>query len=68
MQLLALLVCAKRPLKWNEIQGAISIDLDSRSCDFQGRSFRVNAKGLAGSLVEILPGGTVELVHETARR
>jgi hypothetical protein len=66
-QLLDLLVCAKRDLKWSEIQGAVSINLDTRTVDFEGRSFRVNSKDLCGSLVEIRPGGTVELVHVTAK-
>jgi hypothetical protein len=67
-QLLGLLVCAKRSLKWTEIQGAISINLDEQSFDFEGRSLRVGSKDLCGALVEIRPGETVELVHITARQ
>ncbi|KAH0563181.1 hypothetical protein GP486_002248 [Trichoglossum hirsutum] len=66
-QLLGLLACAKRPLKWTEIQGAISIDLGAKIVDFDGRCFRADSKDLCGSLVEIRPGGTVELVHMTAK-
>lgn len=67
-QLLGLLVCAKRFLKWTEIQGAMSIDPDAKIVDFDGRRFRADSKDLCGSLVEIRPGGTVELVHMTAKQ
>jgi hypothetical protein len=67
-QLLGLLVSAKRSLKWTEIQGAISIDVIARTVDFDGRCLRVDSKDLCGSLVEIRPGGTVELVHMTAKQ
>jgi hypothetical protein len=67
-QLLGLLVSSKRPIKWHEIQAAVSMDLESKTFDFDGLSFRVEAKDLCGSLVEIRPGGTVELVHSTAKR
>ena len=65
--LLNWLVCAKRPLKWHEIQGAKSIDLEGQSVEWERRRFRVNPKDLCGSLVEIMPEGTVELVHLTAK-
>jgi hypothetical protein len=64
---LSFLVCAKRNIKWYEIQGAQSLDLDSRDCKFPERSFRVDAKDLCGSLVEVQANDTVELVHPTAR-
>ena len=67
-QLLGLLACTKRPLRWHEIQGAVSIDLDLKSCDFNENSFRVGAKELCGSIVEIRSDGTVELVHITAKQ
>ena len=66
--LLGLLVCAKRSLRWTEIQGAVSIDLDTKTVDIEGRSFRVDSKELCGSLVEIRPGEIVELVHMTAKQ
>ena len=69
--LLGCLVCAKRPLKWHEIQGARSIELDPDSdeecVDFDERKLLIDSKELCGSLVEIRPGGTVELVHLTAK-
>ncbi|KAL3475095.1 hypothetical protein BJX99DRAFT_259710 [Aspergillus californicus] len=66
-KLLAWIVCAKRSLKWHEIQGAISIDLDTRQIDFENRKLLVNSKELCGSLVEIRPSGAIELVHTTAK-
>jgi len=66
-QLLSWIVCAKRPLKWQEIQGAVSIDLDTQTVDFDERRLSVDSKHLCGSLVEIRPGGVVDLVHLTAK-
>lgn len=65
--LLSWLVCAKRSLKWHEIQGAKSIDVDTQAVDYRKLHFRVDSKDLCGSLVEIRSDGTVELVHLTAK-
>ena len=66
-RVLGWLVYAKRPLKWHEIQGAISVNLDSQDVKFELRKLRVDAKGLCGSLVEHHSDDTVQLVHLTAR-
>lgn len=66
-RLLGWVVCAKRPLKWHEIQCAVSIDLKEESVDFDARRLRINARELCGSLLEIRPGDRVDLVHRTAR-
>ena len=66
-RLLGWVVCAKRPLKWHEIQGAVSIDLKEESVEFDARRLRVNARELCGSLLQIQPGDRVDLVHRTAR-
>ncbi|VBB81748.1 Putative protein of unknown function [Podospora comata] len=65
--LLSWLVCAKRSMKWHEIQGVKSIDLETKSVDFRRLRFRVDSKDLCGSLVEIRSDGMVELVHLTAK-
>jgi hypothetical protein len=65
--LLGLIISAKRPLKWHEIQGAVSIDTDDQSVNFEDRQLRVHVKDLCGSMVEILPGDRVTLVHRTAQ-
>ncbi|KAK3316036.1 hypothetical protein B0H66DRAFT_560170, partial [Apodospora peruviana] len=65
--LLAWLACAKRSLKWHEIQGAKSIFVHSQSVDLASGRFVEDSKDLCGSLVEIRADGTVELVHLTAK-
>ncbi|KAJ5959494.1 uncharacterized protein N7479_006644 [Penicillium vulpinum] len=67
IQLLAWLVCAKRQLKWREIQAAVSIDLEDETVDFHGRQWILNSKDLCGSLVEARSDGSLELVHTTAK-
>lgn len=67
LMLLGWLVSAKRSLKWHEIQGLKSINLDERSIAFERKSFVVSPKDLCDSLVEIRSDGTIELVHLTAK-
>ncbi|KAF4631381.1 hypothetical protein G7Y89_g6756 [Cudoniella acicularis] len=67
MLLLRWLVCAKRPLKWHEIQGAKAINLENSSVEWDRQKLQVDSKGLCGSLVEIRGDQTVELVHLTAK-
>ena len=66
--LLGWLVCARRPLKWLEIQCAKSIDVENETVDLGQHRFRDDSKDLCGSLVEIRPNGAVELFHLTAKR
>ena len=66
-RLLGWMVCAKRPMKWHEIQGAISINLQKKLVDFDARRLRVDARDLCGSLLEVHSGDRVDLVHRTAR-
>ncbi|KAH0562509.1 hypothetical protein GP486_002801 [Trichoglossum hirsutum] len=66
-RLLGWLVCARRPLKWHEIQGAWSFDSDAQTFDYEERRLRTDSKELCGSLVEIRHGGVVDLVHLTAK-
>lgn len=68
MMLLKWLVCAKRPLKWYEIQGMKSINLEERSILFDHQRFRKTPKDLCGSLVELHPDGSVQFVHLTAKQ
>lgn len=64
--LLSWLLCAKRPLKWHEVQGAMSLDLDDDSFDADRRLVR-DIKHFCGSLVEVRQGGAIGFVHLTAR-
>ncbi|KAI0376807.1 hypothetical protein F5Y04DRAFT_273551 [Hypomontagnella monticulosa] len=66
-RLLAWISGAKRPLKWYEIQGAISIDLDEQKINDENRRLASNAKDLCASLVEVHPSQTVELIHPTLK-
>jgi hypothetical protein len=66
-KLLGWMVCAKRPLKWHEIQAAVSIDPMEGTVDLDKRKLRVHIRDLCGSLIQALPGDRVELVHSTAK-
>ncbi|KAK4205422.1 hypothetical protein QBC40DRAFT_260708 [Triangularia verruculosa] len=54
MQVLSWIVVAQRDLFWHEIQGAVSLDLENREIDFEGRTFSSEdgPKDLCGSLLE----------------
>ena len=65
--LLGWLVCARRPLKWHEIQAAMAIDVEEQTIDFERRQLVVDVEDLCGSLVERHSGDRIELVHSTAK-
>ncbi|KAH7308434.1 hypothetical protein B0I35DRAFT_464056 [Stachybotrys elegans] len=67
LTLLGWLVCAKRDLKWHEVQVMKSIDLDERSVSFHRRKFGKSIKDICASLVELRADGTLQLVHTTAK-
>jgi hypothetical protein len=65
--------CAKRPLKWREIEASFSIDTNKTSVYEYGRLLG-GCKWFCGSLVDLQLGETehvaeaiITLVHETAR-
>lgn len=64
--ILGWIVCARRPLRWREIQGAISLDLERQRVDYD-KGIAESPKGLFASIVKIQADDTVELVHGTAR-
>lgn len=66
--LLGWLVCAKRPLRWNEMQAILSYVPEEQRVDFDNRMLRQAAEKYLGSLVYILDGGHIRIVHSTARR
>ncbi|MBE3048007.1 hypothetical protein IMZ48_36960, partial [Candidatus Bathyarchaeota archaeon] len=65
--LLGWLVCAKRPLKWHEMQSILAFDPDGGRVDFDNRMLRHNVRKYLGSLVHVLDGGHIRLIHSTAR-
>jgi len=66
-KLLGWMVCAKRPLKWREIQAAVSIDAEKETIDFFNEKIRGSVEDYCGSLIRVLSGDRVELVHTTAK-
>ena len=67
-QLLGWITCAKRSLKWQEIQGAMSINVEQRLVNFEGRQLPEDIREICGSLVDILSGNRIQLVHRTAKQ
>ncbi|KAK5242764.1 hypothetical protein LTR20_001091 [Exophiala xenobiotica] len=66
-KVLAWMTCARRPLKWHEIQGALSIQPGDGSVDFAQRRARTHIREICGSLINDLSGDRLELVHSTAK-
>ncbi|RYO92418.1 hypothetical protein DL766_000388 [Monosporascus sp. MC13-8B] len=66
--LLGWLVCAKRPLKWHEMQSILSYDPVSQRIDFDNKMLRQNVRKYLGSLVHVLDGDHIRIIHSTARR
>ncbi|KAF3057116.1 Vegetative incompatibility protein HET-E-1 [Daldinia childiae] len=66
-RILLLMVCARRPLRWREVQAAISISLDEQALDSTRRlSQGSDVTEICGSLIEVLPGDCVDFIHTTA--
>lgn len=69
------IICARRPLRWHEMQATFSIDTEKETVNFEERCLRPNSpeechsvvKKLCGSLVEVLKGNVISLVHDTAK-
>jgi len=65
-KLLGWLICAKRPFRWSEIQSAICLDPHNKSFN-RYRALKENITTLCGSLVQILDGDRIELIHTSAK-
>ncbi|KAM0522524.1 hypothetical protein ACHAPE_002115 [Trichoderma viride] len=65
--LLGWLVCAKRQLRWNEMQAILSYGPEEQKVDFDNKMLRQAAEKYLGSLVYILDGGHIRIIHSTAR-
>jgi hypothetical protein len=68
VRLLGWMACAKRPMRWHEIQAAASIEPEAQRLEFDKKKFREHAQDLCGALILELPGKRLTLVHSTARR
>ena len=66
--LMGWLVCAERPLKWHEMQAILSYDPVRQEVDFDNKMLRQNVKKYLGSLVHVLDGDHIRIIHSTARR
>ncbi|KAI1422036.1 hypothetical protein F5Y12DRAFT_800163 [Xylaria sp. FL1777] len=66
--LLGWLVCAKRPLKWHEMQSILSYDPVNQSIDFDNKMLRQNVRKYLGPLVHVLDNDHIRIIHSTARR
>jgi len=66
-ELLGWMVCAKRPLRWREIQAARSINTTEQTFEFQDYELRSNIQVYCGSLIQVLDKDRVELIHTTAK-
>ena len=66
-RLLGWLACAIRPLRWHEVQGATSYDVEDHTFDFEEGKFRKDPKRLCGSLVDMYADTEIRLVHLTAK-
>ncbi|KAK5046236.1 hypothetical protein LTR84_008379 [Exophiala bonariae] len=66
-KILGWVTCSVRPLKWHEIQGALSVNTTDRDINFAGRRSRVHVREICGSLISNLSGDRVELVHMSAK-
>ncbi|KAL6413086.1 uncharacterized protein AUP68_02584 [Ilyonectria robusta] len=64
-RILSLMICCKRPLRWRELQSAISIDPINQVVDAAQR-LSIHVRDICGSLIEVLPGDQIEFVHITA--
>ena len=65
-QVLGWIVCAKRQLRWREIQGAICTDVGNERVNYD-KELVDSPKGLFAALILIRKDESVELVHSTAR-
>lgn len=65
--LLGWLVCANRPLKWHEMQSILSYDHTTQNVDFGNKMLRDKVHKYLGSLIHVLDGEHICLIHSTAR-
>ncbi|KAF5517107.1 Vegetative incompatibility protein HET-E-1 [Colletotrichum siamense] len=67
-QLLGWLICAHRPLKLHEMDAILSFYPDREVVDFDLYKLREGVTDILGSLVQVLPGDNIRLMHSTAKK
>ncbi|KIL85069.1 hypothetical protein FAVG1_11497 [Fusarium avenaceum] len=68
MLLFGWLVCARRPLRWHEMQAILCFDQIKFEFNLENNMMRQDMEKHLGSIVHVLDGGYIRLVHSTARR
>jgi len=74
MKILGWIICARRLVRWREIQAFFCIDPAKGDAEYEERRLRVNCKELCGSLVDVHhaatkigdPKNVIKIVYETA--
>lgn len=73
-RIIAWVACAKRPLRWGEVQATFFVEPLTSMSDFEGRRLRKSCKQLCGSLVDVSKAegsadadAVLHFVHDTAR-
>lgn len=64
-RILSMMLSARRPLRWREVQCAISIDPVQQRADWT-RRLKFHVQDVCGSLIQILGEDRIEFVHATA--
>ena len=71
-EILGLIGFAKRPLKTNDIQGALSVNASNRTLNYKERCLKPDAasviRGLCSVIVEVRSDQSVGFIHTTARQ
>ncbi|KAG5658069.1 hypothetical protein KAF25_007020 [Fusarium avenaceum] len=68
MRLFGWLVCGKRPLWWHEMQAILCFDQNELRFDIEDDMLIHDIEDYLGSIVHVLDGGYIRLVHSTARQ
>jgi len=69
-KIFGLLAGAKRPLKWHELQAALSLEVSASggvSMDYHSNQLRNDIRETCGTLVQVLHKNRVEFIHSTTR-
>ncbi|TVY90811.1 Ankyrin [Lachnellula willkommii] len=65
--ILEIMISASRALQSHEIQGALSIRVDSQTIDFNRRRSRISLGEICGPIVEVHSNGVIDMIHPTAK-
>ena len=67
-RVLEIILTAQRPMRVEEVQGALSVHVLDMSVDFMKRRSMTSFNELCGPLVEVHADDVVSLVHPTAKQ